>query len=125
MTEFVKCKVCGAYQNDLHRKQVNDLFMLWQENGEETIKLPIGLRVLCGRLIEKFTYDKVREAFIQASLDPSRMTVAYVRGILLKKEQQETINGHKLAAEKNRAEAEEFKKSSLEFSKTIEKYIKV
>ncbi len=88
-----KCPVCGAYQSTDHQT-VTNLFKLWSDEP----KLNTGAKVLTGRLIAKFGYEAVREAFIQASTDNNRMTLAYVRGILLKKEQQ-------AAAAKSKAEA--------------------
>lgn len=91
--EQQKCPICGAYPN-VDSQTVTSLFKLWSEEP----KLNTGAKVLTGRLITKFGYDAVREAFIQSSIDSSRMTLAYVRGILLKKEQQAAIA-------KSRAEA--------------------
>lgn len=74
------CPICGG---DLtgNVQQIKALFELWTDDP----KLNTGVKVITGRLIKKFGYEAVREAFIQASLDPKRTTLPYVRGILMKK----------------------------------------
>ena len=92
------CPACGA-DITLDFKQVISLFGLWTDEP----KVNTGAKVLTGRLIKQFGYDAVREAFIQSCVDDKRMTLAYVRGVLLKKHQQQTIK-------KNIADSDKFKK---------------
>lgn len=76
------CPACGADRN-FDYKPVISLFKLWNDD----IKINTAAKVLTGRLIKLFGYEAVREAFIQACVEEDRMTLAYVRGILLKKNQ--------------------------------------
>lgn len=94
-----RCPACGA-DITLDFKQVNSLFSLWVDEP----KVNTGAKVLTSRLIKTFGYDAVREAFIQSSVDNKRMTLAYVRGILLKKHQQKAIQQSLAEAEDKKRE---------------------
>lgn len=98
--EKLLCPVCGA-DVKMDFKQVKSLFRLW--NHEEDKQVNIGQKVLLGRLIKKFGYTAVREAFIQASIDAARMTLPYVRGILLKKAEAKAKAEEILEAQKLKA----------------------
>lgn len=92
------CPVCGADIN-LDYKPVKSLFDLWRDEGSTSPPINTATRVLTGRLIKKFGYEAVREAFIQAGINKERQRLEYVRGILIKKNQQQKARESILAAE--------------------------
>ena len=87
------CPACGADRN-FDYKPVVSLFKLWKDDNSEQIKLNTASKVLVGRFIKKYGYESVREAFIQAGINPQRQSIEYVRGILMKKEQQLKLREH-------------------------------
>lgn len=103
--EKVLCPVCGADIN-LDYKPVTSLFELWREDESKPVVLNAATRVLTGRLIKKFGYESVREAFIQAGISKERQRLEYVRGILIKK-------GQALAARESIMNANELKKNDI------------
>lgn len=103
--EKTLCPVCGADIN-FDYKPVISLFELWREDESKPVVLNTATRVLTGRLIKKFGYEAVREAFIQSGISKERMRLEYVRGILIKK-------GQAIAARESMMKANELKKDNI------------
>lgn len=117
MTEIKQiCPICGG---DLTAdvQQVKALFELWSDD-KESPKLNTGIKVLTGRLIKRFGYEAVREAFIQASLDPARATLPYVRGILMKKAEAKAKAEALNQAKQLKADTEAIARQGLRFETT-------
>ncbi|MCC7158859.1 MAG: hypothetical protein IT281_04915 [Ignavibacteria bacterium] len=91
------CPICGGDKN-FDYKPVKSLFQLWSDDESKPVVLPTAMKVFTGRLIKKFGYEAVREAFIQAGISKERMRLEYVRGILMKKEQQLKQREHMMQA---------------------------
>lgn len=107
------CPICGGDLTTDY-KQVKALFELWTDDP----KLNTGVKVLTGRLIKKFGYEAVREAFIQASLDPARATLPYVRGILMKKAEAKAKAEALNQAKQLKADTEAIARQGLSFIQT-------
>lgn len=85
--------------------QVKQLFELWFDNPQ----INKAARIITGRLINEYGYEKVEEAFLEAATK-EQYKLAYVRGIL--KRQAE-----KMAVQKKIYEAHKLKKETEAISK--------
>ncbi len=105
------CKTCGAPVDGTEDK-IETLFNFWKKKPGEFNFTSLGERVLIEKLVKQFGYDKVMEAFIEASAEPQRMKISYVRGIL-KGEFQKAITqknvteGNQLKRDLNKRDAAE------------------
>ena len=103
------CKTCGA-PVDGTDDEIESLFNLWKKMPGEFNMVSLGERILIEKIIMQFGKEKVRAAFIEASAEPGRMKISYVRGIL-KGEYQKSftkknvIEGNQLKNDLNKKEA--------------------
>jgi hypothetical protein len=89
-------------------QQTTNLFKLWFDEP----KLNQAARIITGRLLKEYGYEKVKEAFLEAA-SKEQYKLAYVRGILVKKAEAEAIKKNKAEAAKLKQSAERIEQSNV------------
>lgn len=92
--------------NNQKKQPIKELFELWTEQP----KINKAARIITGRLIKKYSYEKIFEAFLEAE-KRGVCKLVYVEGILKKQ-------AEKIALENSKAESLKIKLEEKHFLKT-------
>lgn len=120
------CPICGNRLDQPFEDKILKLFALWKNQRGEYLIISSGQREFAQNLIDEYSYENVKEAFIEACSSTDRMKLNYVRGILRIKAQKKKTEAEILEAKKKASEVkkiEEQKKiGGFDFSEITKKY---